>query len=802
MKVSLKWLHDYVDPGLPPEETAARLTMAGLEVKAIHRTGGSWQNVVVAEVISVSPHPNADRLRLATVNLGNRTQTVVCGAPNVAAGQKVPFASVGAWLRDGHTGQPAQLKPAKIRGVLSEGMICAEKELGISEEYSGIMVLPPDAPVGMPLADYLGDVVLEVEITPNRPDCMSVKGIAHEVAALTGRTIKSPDLGYIEGGQPIASLASVEIADPDLCPRYCASVITGVKVAPSPPWLQQRLTACGMRPINNIVDATNYVMLEYGQPLHAFDYDRLADHKIIVRRAREGEVIISLDGSERKLDPGMLVIADPRHAVAVAGVMGGLDSEISEVTTSVLVESASFNPASIRRTSAGLKLRTEASMRFERALSRELTMPALRRVTRLILQIAGGTAASGVIDVYPGKLEEKWLRLSAARVRGLLGMELDIESIERTLGLLGFTCRGAGPSDEIEVMAPYWRSDVQGTADLVEEIARIIGYDRIPLTQLSAPIPAHEPAPRLDLREALRDAMVGCGFQEVLTYSLTSGASISKLYPSGQSCGPEPMKVANPLSQEQSVLRTTLRANLLACFARNEKYEDGGIRLFEIGKVFRPRDKGQPNEVEMLCAVLGGPKLPVSWRGQAGVIDFYDAKGVVEAVFDRLGIVVAFAPSTADETFRTGRAAVINAGGATAGALGEVHPKVAEGFELGRTVYLLELDLEVLLPLAPATRRYQPLPKYPGVIRDIAIILERSVEWSRVERLVRSFPLVVSCQPFDLYEGKQVPEGKKSLAFRVVYLSPDRTLTDEEAGKVHQQIIERLGQELGAVLRR
>jgi len=800
MKVSLKWLRDYVDPGLPPEEIADRLTMAGLEVKTIHKTGGDWQNVVVALVTEVKQHPNADRLKLTTLDIGGRSITVVCGAPNVQTGQKVPFASVGAWLKDGPTGQLVQLKPAKIRGIVSEGMVCAEKELGISEDFSGIMVLPADTPVGMPLSDYLGDAVLDVEVTPNRPDCMSVTGIAHEVAALTGQAMKSPDLDYPEESRSVTSLASVEIADHDLCPRYCASVITGVKVAPSPPWLQRRLAACGMRPINNIVDATNYVMLEFGQPLHAFDYERLAAHRIVVRRARDGEVIISLDGSERKLGRDMLVIADARRVVAVAGVMGGLDSEISEATTSVLLESASFNPASIRRTSTDLKLRTEASIRFERGLSRELTMPALRRVTRLILQLAGGTAANGVIDIYPGKTGDKWIRLRAARAYGLLGMELDIKAIQGTLERLGFTCRKAGLPDEIEVLAPYWRSDIQGPADLAEEVARVTGYDKIPVTQLSAALPIHEPAPRLDFRESLRDTMVGCGFQEVLTYSLTSETLTCKLTPDLQPYGPEPMRVANPLSQEQSSLRTTLRANLLACLAHNQKYEDGGIRLFEIGKVFLPQNNSQPEEVEMLCAVLGGPKLPMSWRGQSKNIDFYDAKGVVETMLDRAGVAVEFAPA-ADATFHTGRTAGIIAGGTGIGVIGEIHPRVAEGFELGRTACLIELNLDLLLPLVSTTRRYQPLPKYPGVIRDIAIILDRTVKWEQVGRLVRGFPLVASCQLFDLYEGKPVPDGKKSMAFRVVYQSPDRTLTDEEAGSVHRQIIERLGQEHGAVMR-
>ncbi|MFC1926712.1 phenylalanine--tRNA ligase subunit beta, partial [Chloroflexota bacterium] len=439
MKVSLNWLKDYINISLPIKELAHKLTMAGAEVDGLEATGGNWENIFIGQVEAINNHPDAERLRLATVSLGDESITVVCGAPNLEVGQKVPFARVGATLIDGHSGKSAKLKPAKIRGVRSEGMVCSEMELGISDSHEGIMVLPPDAPVGKPLSEYIGDTVLDIKITPNRPDCLSVIGIAREMAALTGEPVQLPDITYDEQGTPVQDMVSVEIYDPDLCPRYCASLVTGVKIGPSPSWMQQRLLACGMRPISNIVDITNYVMLAYGQPLHAFNFPTLRGGKIIVRRAKAGEVIFSLDGVERTLEPEMLVIADEKEPVAIAGVMGGADTEVTEGTTSILLESANFNHTSIRYTSANLRLRSEASIRFDKGLSPELTVHALRRATGLLLELAGGQAASGIIDVYPGKAEKGPVQLPLERVSQVLGVELPTERIVEVLDSLGFT---------------------------------------------------------------------------------------------------------------------------------------------------------------------------------------------------------------------------------------------------------------------------------------------------------------------------------------------------------------------------
>jgi len=479
MKVSLNWLKEYVDITLPLDDVLNRLTMAGFEGKVLQVIGGNWENIVIGQITAVNPHPDADRLTLVTIDTGTGQETVVCGAPNVGVGYKVAFAAVGAQLIDPRSGELSRLKSAKIRGVVSSGMACSEKELGISEEHEGILVLAAEAPIGIPLADYLGDVVINLDVTPNRPDCLSIIGIAREIAALTGQSVHVPEVGYSEGASSVDEHISVEIVAPDLCPRYCASLISGVKLGESPGWMQQRLLACGLRPINNIVDITNYVMLEYGQPLHAFDYERIRGKKIIVRRASGGEGIVSLDGVERALSGDMLVIADEERSVAIAGVMGGANSEVTEGTTSILLEAASFNPASIHYTGRILGLPSEACMRFERGISAELTTLALKRATQLIIEIAGGEAARGLADVYPGKAEPKPILISTGGVKRCLGVEFSLEQIVGVLNSLGFDCRETASGAEVVATAPYWRSDINLTVDLVEEVARIIGYDEI-----------------------------------------------------------------------------------------------------------------------------------------------------------------------------------------------------------------------------------------------------------------------------------------------------------------------------------
>jgi len=703
-------------------------------------------------------------------------------------------------LIDGHTGQLTRLKSAKIRGVESSGMVCSEKELGISDSHEGIMVLPPDAPVGTPLADYLGDVIFDLDVTPNRPDCLSVIGIAREVAALTGQKLHPPEVSYEETALPIDQQISVEIVDPDLCPRYCASLLTGVKIAESPQWMQQRLLACGMRPINNIVDVTNFVMLELGQPLHAFDYEKIKGKKIIVRRATDGEIIVSLDGVERTLSRNTLVIADEARAVAIAGVMGGANSEVTEDTTSILLEAANFNPTSIHYTSHHLSLVSEASMRFERGIRPEITMPALKRATQLMMQLAGGKAAKGVADVYPGKRDYEPVLLSTDKVKQLLGVGFSLDQIVDTLTSLGFDCKPAGSASEVWVTAPYWRSDIQQAVDLIEEVARIIGYDKIPTTMLSQPLPRQNPEPILSLKQKIRDGLAGYGFQEVITYSLTSLEMLNKLRPEAHPIEPVPLRVANPMTADQEYLRPTLRANLLAALTENRKHEEGGIRLFELGKIYLPQPKDLPGEPEALCGLLSGARLEKSWHSDGGLLNFFDTKGVVEGLLKQLGVDASFEPSD-DESLHPAKQAAIAIGDNRLGVVGELHPKVLEAFDISETAYLFEIKVTDLLPFTVGHKMFQPIPRFPTTVRDIALIVDTGISHQQVLDIIKSFSLVNQVTVFDVYSGKQVPPGKKSIAYRITYRSPTRTLTDEAVNKVQQQILSKLSQQLGATLR-
>ncbi len=799
MKVPLKWLQEYIDITLPPADLAERLTIAGSEVKGVQVIGGSWENILVGQIAAVNPHPNADRLRLPTVDLDTEQQTVVCGAPNLKVGDKVAFACVGAQLVDGHSGQIVRLKPAKIRGVVSSGMVCSEKELGISDNHEEILVLPAEAPVGTPLADYLGDVIFDLDITPNRPDCLSVIGVAREVAALTGQGLHLQKIEYEEEPLPVDQQISVEVAAPDLCPRYCASLITGVKIAKSPKWMQQRLLACGMRPINNVVDITNYVMLEYGQPLHAFDYQQIRGKKIIVRRAGSDEIVVTLDGVERVLSEDMLVIADEEGAVAIAGIMGGAESEVTQETASILLEAASFNPASIHYTSRVLRLPSEACMRFERGISPELTLPALRRATQLIMRLAGGKAARGLVDVYPGKQEHEPILLSTNQVERLLGVEFNLDQIVRTLASLGFECKTASAS-EVRITAPYWRSDISQAADLIEEVARIIGYDKIPTTMLGQPLPRQNPEPIIGLKRKAREHLTGYGFQEVITYSLTSLDMLNKLLPESHSLEPMPLRMANPMTVDQEYLRPNLRANLLAALSANRKHEDGGIRLFELGRVYLPRHNDLPDEPEVLCSILSGPRFEKSWPGGDELLDLYAAKGVVENLLNQLSVSANF-EEYGDESLHPSKQASIVVADCKVGVVGELHPKVVEAFEISGAVYLFEINLTALLPYTIGHKMFQPIPRFPAIVRDVALVVDAGITHRKVVDIIQSFPLVNRVTLFDVYTGEQVPSGKKSLAYRIAFQSPTHTLTDDEIDRVQQQILSKLSQELGATLR-
>jgi len=563
--------------------------------------------------------------------------------------------------------------------------------------------------------------------------------------------------------------------------------------------MQQRLLACGMRPINNVVDITNYVMLEYGQPLHAFDYQQIRGKKIIVRRAGSDEIVVTLDGVERVLSEDMLAIADEEGAVAIAGIMGGAESEVTQETASILLEAASFNPASIHYTSRVLRLPSEACMRFERGISPELTLPALRQATQLIMRLAGGKAAKGLVDVYPGKQEHEPILLSTSQVERLLGVGFSLDQIVRTLVSLGFECKAASAS-EVRVTAPYWRSDIYQAADLIEEVARIIGYDKIPTTMLGQPLPRQNPEPIIGLKRKAREHLTGYGFQEVITYSLTSLDMLNKLLPESHSFEPMPLRMANPMTVDQEYLRPNLRANLLAALSANRKHEDGGIRLFELGRVYLPRHNDLPDEPEVLCSILSGPRFEKSWPGGDELLDLYAAKGVVENLLNHLSVSANF-EECGDESLYPGKQASIVVADCKVGVVGELHPKVVEAFEISGAVYLFEINLTALLPYTIGHKMFQPIPRFPAIVRDVALVVDAGITHRKVVDIIQSFPLVNRVTLFDVYTGEQVPSGKKSLAYRIAFQSPTHTLTDDEIDRVQQQILSKLSQELGATLR-
>ena len=819
MRVPISWLKEYVDVVLPVEELADRLTLAGLEVERIERIGDFWDRdkVFVGEVLEVRPHPNADRLVLATVNYGAPVpMTVVTGAPNLKPGMrgvKVAFAIAGARLIDGHAEgrQMMTLKPGRIRGIESAGMVLSEKELGISEEHEGILELPPDAPVGTPLADYLGDTILDIELTPNLAHALSVTGIAREVAALTGQALRLPAPREEGTGAPAEAQATVEIADPDLCARYIAAIIRDVEIGPSPFWMQRRLTMAGMRPINNVVDITNYVMLEVGQPLHAFDLDLLRPRQpgglpaIIVRRARPGERMITLDGVERTFDEQMLLITDGGGPVAVAGVMGGQESEVTSETRNILLEAANFDYLSVRRTSQMLKLSSEAATRFGRGLDPELALLGAVRATQLLREHAHGQVARGLIDVYPAPPERPVIDLTPQEVERLLGVAVPAERIQAILESLGFGVAAARPG-VLQVTVPTHRRDVRLAADLVEEVGRIYGYDNLPDTLMADELPPQRRNLPYLLTERARDILVGCGLQEVITYSMTNIESVARLTPGAPPPDPASfVRIANPLSQERNIMRQTLADAMLQTLASTLRVA-GRALLFEIGRVYLPRP-GQvlPDEPQRVCIGLAGPRGPRAWGcDPSQPLDFFDLKGIVEALLERMGVRGAAYEPLTSPTYQPGRAATVRVGEQVLGSLGEVSPAVRDAYDLppARTC-LAELDLEAILALAAQIRQMEPISRFPAVTQDLAILVDEAVPAARVYELIRQGggELLRQAVLFDVYRGEQIPAGKVSLAYALTYQAPDRTLTDEEVARVQGRIVRLLEQKLGATLR-
>ena len=811
MKAPISWLKDYVDITLPVEEIAEKLTLAGNEVSGIESTVPEWKGIVVAEILAIESHPNADRLRLVTVNTGaTETYKVVCGAPNVQVGQKVAFAGVGVKLVDGHTGQTTELKPAMIRGVESRGMVLSEKELGLSDNHEGILELDAAVVIGTPLGEVLGEKVLNIDVTPNRADCFSITGIAREIAAITGQNgIRLPETAYEQKGADVKESLTVEIQAPDLCPRYTASVVKGIKVGESPEWLKARLTALGQRPINNIVDITNYVMLEYGQPMHAFDLKHISGGKIVVRVAAESEKFTTLDGVERNLTTDTLMIADAEKSIAIGGVMGGANSEVSGATTDIVLESAAFNAASIHRTAHRLKIQSESSSRFERNLNIEMPLHALKRATQLVLEICGGEAQSGVIDVCPKKQYAYGIVTSIDRINVVLGSDYDFGQITRAIKSLGLTWYSEDTNEEdssinigaqcIRVYLPWWRTDLKIEEDIIEEVARIIGYDKIPYHSLSGAIPKRVGPPMLGFKKLFRMALVGYGFQELSSMSLSSRDAIARATTDSEH-SITPIKLLNPMTSEQECLRTTLRASLLAAFSANRRFEDGGLRLFEVGRVYRAQTKALPAEAEMVCGIIAGEAEPSGWQHSKRTFDFYDIKGLLETILDRIQVPYKLEMAN-DGGLRAGTQAQFTINGVPFGVIGELHPRVARNFDIGEKVYLFEIDLGVLIQKVRPGRAYRPLPRYPAAMRDIAVVVDSGVTHQQVIDAMAAFPLLKDISLFDVYAGKQLPEDKKSLAYRLTFQSAESTLTDAAVDKVMTEIVATLATELNATLR-
>ncbi len=807
MRVPLSWLKDYVEIKLPLDELAYKLTMAGFEVAEIHKVGEHWDRdkIFVGQILEVKPHPNADRLTIAVVDYGaSEPLEVVTGAPNLKIGQKgqkVALALAGARLVDPYSPQKTffTLKPAKIRGVLSPGMVCSEKELDLSDDHETIIILPDDAPVGIPLVDYLGDVILEIEVPTNRPDCLSILGIAREIAALTDAEFRPPLIDYPEGNVEAREFIEVEIADTDLCSRYVAAIVTGVEIGPSPYFVQRRLRAAGMRPINNVVDATNYVMLEMGQPIHAFDYDKIRGKKIIVRRAGGDRIFTTLDGIGRNLFPDTLLIADAEGPVAIAGVMGGMESEVTPETRNILIESANFNRVSIRRTSRAMGLRTEASLRFEKGLDPHLPPLGARRTAQLIREWAGGTVARGLVDVHIPLPPRRTITFHLGELERFIGISYPKERVVSVLSKLGFELEEKAPQTFM-VTIPTHRGDVEEPADLVEEVARIVGYDLIPTEMIPNPIAPQIYPELIKWEEAAKDILVACGLWEVKTYALVSQELLDKF---GVSYPLPLLSVANPMTPEHVFLRPTLLPSLLRVLAYNLRFHDG-VKLFELARIYLPRENDLPLERSTLAIAMAGEAEELSWFGGGRKLDFFDLKGVVEELLERMGIFGYQFTAAEAPAFFPGQTALLKVGDETIGILGRLNLDIAEAFELGKEeVFMAEFNFEALVSHATMVREFKPVSRYPAVVQDIAVIVDEETPAEEVRRVILEAgkPFLRSAILFDFYRGKPVPPGKKSLAYSLTFQADDRTLSDEEVARLRGKVIAELERRLGAKLR-
>lgn len=798
MRVSLNWLKEYVNIDVSPEELAHQMTMLGLEIESIEQLGGDIKDVFVGEILSIEPHPDADKIVVCQTDVGGETALqICCGAKNMKVGDKVPTAVVGASLPGGF-----EIARRKMRGVESQGMMCASTELGLPKGEDGLLILDSSAPVGMNIKTHLGldDTVLEIEVTPNRADWASMIGVARELAALYNTDLRVPEVNVTEEGSPVDGQTSVTVEAADLCPRYMGRVLSNVKVGPSPEWLCKRLIAAGQRPINNIVDITNFVLLETGQPLHAFDLNKLAENRIVVRRAKAGETINTLDGEKRNLADDMLVIADAKNAQCVAGVMGGADSEVDDATTTIFLESAFFHPASVRKTSRGLALISESSQRFQRGADPEMAAYALDRAAQLMAELFGAAVARGVIDAYPVPFKPREVTLRFARTLRLLGVELAADVQCGLLQRLGLEVIARNDS-EATFRVPLRRHDVSMEADLIEEVARLYSFDNIPVT-----LPTVRPCEKVFAPEearirALRHFLAGLGLTELYNWSFSCPEDVAK------AALPEEyanmVVLQNPLSEKQATMRSSLLQAHLGNAARNLNYGVTSISGFEIGPVYIPAEgDALPSQARRVGIVIAGNAASAGWSQKARPADFYDLKGLVEAVLADFGVVAKF-EETDFPTFQKGQRAAIVANKKTIGYLGKAASAVVRAFDTEGSIYLAELDLDVLLGSRPAAAQFAPVPTFPPSVRDLAVVVDSNVPAGGLRDMASQSGgnLLRAVEIFDIFTGPQVGEGKKSVALNLVFQSSERTLTDQDTQKAFDKILKRLQHEYKAELR-
>lgn len=801
MRISLNWLKSYVDFKLTPEELSHLLTMAGLEVSSIERIGKDLDKVVVGKILEKSPHPNADRLSLCKISDGANIFDVVCGASNMKANDKVAFAKVGASLPGGVT-----IKDAEIRGVPSRGMLCSSKELGLTEESSGILILSEDFKEGTLLSQALDlpDAVLELEITPNRPDCLSIVGVARDIAAITGSKLNVPEPKFSESETLIEALASVENSAPELCHRYTARVIEGVKIGSSPLWLKNKLHSCGLRPINNIVDATNYVLMELGHPLHAFDLQKLTGNKIIIKRASNGSKFTTLDGQERLLDRENLVICDSERPVALAGIMGGQNSEVQTDTVDILLESAYFLPSSIRRTSKKLGISTDASYRFERGADIDGMIRSLNRCAELIVALAGGRIAKGLIDVHPTPHSKPIVELRHKKITSVLGVSVPRDEVHRLLTCLGIKII---KQDELIVSAeiPFHRPDVEREIDLIEEIARLRGYDLIPESLPRIPMTC-EPIPRIStISELSKTLLAAWGFREAITLSFSDSLDHDRMGYPEQSVDRQSVKLQNPLSAETEELRTSLLPGLLKAASINFRRQEKDVCLFEIGRVFHAKKASElPEETTYLTAIAAGARHPLSWCNNKESMDYFDIKGITENLLAQLGITDASYTKACElSSFHPGRSAAIKSNEKLLGSIGQIHPECLKRFDIPHMIFSLNINLTTISKLTTGVKNQKNQKKYPSIERDFAFIVSETVLAQNLHDIILSIEskLIRSVTLFDVYKGDPLPKGNLSLAFRVIYRSDERTLTETEIEKLDEKIFLTMKEKIGAVQR-